>query len=327
MTRSSSSLTRFTSAAAVAVLALATQGFAATRDAMSLIPANATSVGMVRLSDARNSPISRMLFTQTDKVSTDGDAARFLRDAGLQPSKDIDIVVIASAPQSSLSDETSVLVAAEGRFDVERLSSAIVSRGATKTPTASGAYYLLPEKESSSNRGAVAFISPTLAVAGTERAVAQALIDNAAGGTNFSAASGLAREMSRIDPHATAWALVDVARAARMKGGPHVPAQHNGSDQVIASALRSVSTVALSAIDTGDSLRLTATGVSQDDDTRQLLEDTLRGMLSAWRLAVQDKSPQLVSVLRKFTVTNSANAVTISGTLSADNLKSLKFSE
>ena len=320
-------LSRFTLTAAVAVLALAPETFAATRGALSLIPANATSVGMVRLSDARNSPISRMLFTQTDKVSTDGDAAKFLRDAGLQPSKDIDVVVIASTPQGSLSDETSVLVAAEGRFDVERLSSAILSRGATLKSTATGTYYLFPEKESTSNRGAVAFISPTLAVAGSERAVAQALGDNAAGGTNFSEAGGLAREMSRIDPHATAWALVDVARASRMKGAPHVPAQRNGSDQVIASALKSVSTVALSAIDTGDSLKLTATGVSQDDDTRQLLEDTLRGMLSAWRLAVQDKSPQLVSVLRKFTVTNSANAVTISGTLSADNLKSLKVNE
>jgi hypothetical protein len=327
MTRSSSSLTRFTLTAALAMLALTAQGFSATRDAMSLIPANATSVGMVRLSDARNSPLSRMLFTQTDKVSTDGDAARFLRDAGLQPSKDIDVVVIASAPQGSLSDETSILVAAEGRFDVERLSSAIVGRGATRVPTASGAYYLFPQKASDSNRGAVAFISPTLAVAGTERAVAQALIDNAAGGTSFGTAGGLAHEMSRIDPHATAWALVDVARASRMKGAPHMPTQRNGSDQVIASALKSVSTVALSAIDTGDTLKLTATGVSQDDDTRQLLEDTLRGMLSAWRLAVQDKSPQLVSVLRKFTVTNTANAVTISGTLSAENLKSLKFSE
>jgi hypothetical protein len=324
MTRSSS-FSRFTLVAVVALLAIAPQTFAATRGALSLIPANATSVGMVRLADARNSPISRMLFAQTNKVSTDGDAAKFLRDAGLQPSKDIDVVVIASAPQGSLSDETAVLVAAEGRFDVDRLSSAIVSRGATRKPTASGAYYLFPEKDSDSHRGAVAFISPTLAVAGTERAVAQALADNAAGGTNFSDASFLAHEMARIDPHATAWALVDVARASRMKGAPHVPTQRNGSDQVIASALKSVSTVALSAIDTGDSLKLVATGVSQDDDTRQLLEDTLRGMLSAWRLAVQDKSPQLVSVLRKFTVTNSANAVTISGTLSADNLKSLKF--
>jgi hypothetical protein len=326
MTRSSS-LTRFTLSAAVAVLAMAPQTFAATHDALSLIPANATSVGMVRLADARNSPISRMLFAQTDKVSTDGDAAKFLHDAGLQPSKDIDVVVIASTPQGALSDEASVLVAAEGRFDVERLSGAIASRGATRKPTANGAYYLFPEKASDTNRGAVAFISPTLAVAGTERAVAQALVDNAAGGTNFSTAGGLANEMSRIDPHATAWALVDVARASRMRGAPHVPAQHNGSDQVIASALKSVSTVAISATDTGDSLKLSATGVSSDDDTRQLLEDTLRGMLSAWRLAVQDKSPQLVSVLRRFTVTNSANAVTISGTLTADNLKSLKVGQ
>jgi hypothetical protein len=82
--------------------------------------------------------------------------------------------------------------------------------------------------------------------------------------------------------------------------------------------------VAVWATDAGDSLKLGATGVSNDQETRQLLEDTIRGMISAWRLAASDKAPELVSVLRKFTVTNGSDNITISGTIPAETLKMLK---
>jgi hypothetical protein len=39
------------------------------------------------------------------------------------------------------------------------------------------------------------------------------------------------------------------------------------------------------------------------------------------RLAAQDKSPDLVSVLRKFTVSRTGNSVSISGTVPAESIK------
>ena len=39
------------------------------------------------------------------------------------------------------------------------------------------------------------------------------------------------------------------------------------------------------------------------------------------RLAVQDKSPELVSVLRKFTVTRTDSSVSISGSVPAETFK------
>jgi hypothetical protein len=42
-----------------------------------------------------------------------------------------------------------------------------------------------------------------------------------------------------------------------------------------------------------------------------------------WRLAVQEKSPELVSVLRKFTVSSDSEAVSIHGTLPGSFLRSV----
>ena len=297
-----------------AALALAIPAFAKS-DALSLIPNDAVTVGVVHIADMRSSPLSSALFEQTDKVSTNGDAEIFLREAGLQPTRDIDVVMVATSPRTALGHDAEILIAAEGRFTVDRLTKALIARGATKKTSAHGDYYLLPTENSERN-GAAAFPDGHLALVGTESAVVAALDARAAGGTTFTTASGLARDLSRIDPHATAWAIVDVARAKRLADGPHVSNRTTSGD-ALNSALKTMTTVALWATDSGDALKLGAFGLSRDPETLQLVEDTLRGALSAMRLAVQDKQPDLVSVLRKFNVTRTDDAVTISGTVPA----------
>jgi hypothetical protein len=301
-----------------ALLALAVPAAFARNDALSLVPDNAVSVGVVRLSDLRSSPLGATLFRETDKISTDGDAQKFLLDAGLKPSQDVDVIVVATSPRATLGSEAEVLVALDGRFNVDRLTKALTARGAVQK----GGYYILPEEHVSrdNQKGAVAFPDAHLALIGSETAVAKALASRAAGGTKFLGQSALGRDVARIDPHATAWAVVDVQRAQHLTGAPRMPAQSQQA-QALSSALKSVSTVALWAIDAGDSLKLGAFGLSSDGETLGLLEDTLRGALSAMRLAVQDKEPQLVNVLRKFTVNRTNDSVTITGSVPAETFK------
>jgi hypothetical protein len=307
---------RLFSAAALAVT-LAAPGAFAKNDAMSLIPNDAVTVGVVRLADARTSPLSSLLFQQTDKMTTDGDAAQFLADAGLEPTKDVDVLVVSTSPRAALGREADVLVAAEGRFNIERLTSALVKRGAVKK----SGYYLLPKSEKSSDpdNGAVAFLDSHLTVVGSEGAVTEAIASRAAGGTAFITASGLGRELARIDPKATAFALVDVPRASRLTGGMNIGTSEHG--KAVNAALKGVSTMAVWATDAGDSLKLGAFGLSTDTETLGLLEDTLRGALSAMRLAVSEKAPDLVTVLRRFTVARTNDSVTVSGSLPADTIK------
>src|SRR5206468_1843616 len=86
-------------------------------------------------------------------------------------------------------------------------------------------YYILPEEHVSrdNQKGAVAFPDAHLALIGSETAVAKALASRAAGGTKFLGQSALGRDVARIDPHATAWAVVDVQRAQHITGA--VPAE------------------------------------------------------------------------------------------------------
>jgi len=304
-------------AVALLALALAPAAFAAS-GAMSLIPNDSVSVGVVRLADMRSSPLSAALFAQTAHISNDDDAVAFLRDAGLQPTKDVDVVVFATSPRTNLGHEADFLIAADGRFNVDRLTSALVSRGAVKKTSPQGTYFKMPEKSGETHQGVVAFPDAHLALIGSESAVLEALASRAAGGTTFATTAGLGRDMARIDPKATAFVLVDVPRAQRITGTPKLTGS-NG--QALGTALKNVSTVALWATDAGDSLKLSAIGLSGDSETLGLVEDTLRGALSAMRLAVQEKSPELVSVLRKFTVSRTDSSVTISGSVPAETFK------
>jgi hypothetical protein len=302
---------------AVALLAL--PAFAKD-DALSLVPANAVTVGMVKLAEMRTSPLSSMLFQHTDRMSTDGEAQKFLADAGLSPSKDVDVLVVATVPRTALGSEADILVLAEGRFVPERLTAALVTRGATKK----GAYLLMPEEKSGEDRHpAVAFPNSSLVIAGTEDAVVAALKALAGDGTGFRTRGTLGMDLGRLDADATAWALIDVARAARLAKGGTVHTGSGQTGQALQAAIRSVSTMAVWATDKGDRLELGAFGLSSDKETLQLLEDTIRGGLSALRLAMKDKSPDMIPVLRAFEVSQKNQSVIVEGSIPADTLKQL----
>ena len=300
----------------------ATPLFAAKNDALSLVPANAVSVGVVKLSEMRTSPLSSFLFQHTDNISTNGEGDKFLAETGLDPKKDIDTLVVAASPQTTFGKDADVLVAAEGRFNAARLTAAVVSHGAIKKTASNRAYYLVDKKEDSGKAGAVAFISDKLVVAGNESSVVNALAAYAAGGTTFLGASALGQDSTRIAPNATAWAIVDVTRAKRLtESGPKTSA--NEKQAAFNAAIKNVSTVGMWATDAGDQLKINAFGLANDSETLQLIEDTLRGGLAALRLAVQEKQPDMVSVLRRFDVARTDNAVTISGSIPADALRKL----
>ena len=305
-------------ATVVGLALVATAAFAQKNDALSLIPADAVTVGVVKLSELRTSPLSSTLFQHADRFGSNGEGDRFLSEAGLDPAKDVDLLVVATAPRTRLGSEAEVVVFANGRFNVERLSAALVARGAVKKDD----YFTLPEDKKDGENGAVAFPHSTLAIAGSEAAVVEALAARKSGGTQFKD-SLLGHDAARIDANVSAWALVDVTRASRLANAPHITSRKGQGGDALAAAIKSVSTVALWATDTGDSLKLGAFGLANDAETLELLEDSIRGALSAMRLAVKDKSPELVSVLRRFDVSRTDEMVRVSGSIPAESIRKL----
>jgi hypothetical protein len=258
-----------------------------------------------------------------DKLSGDGDAQRFLDETGLTPREDIDTVIVAMSPGRTGSQDSG-LVLFEGRFDLTRIASALASRGAKLETTAAGELYRLPD--SGPGGGAVALVNRTLIVCGHEASVTAALARKENGGDGgLTDGSGLGRHLSRIDRDASAWALIDVERFPAARRGE---AEGNADpSEAIVGAMKKVSLLAVQATVRGDAVDFAATGLSSDAESRDLLEDGLRGVLAMWRLAVQEKSPELVSVIRKFQIANDSDGVSIRGTLPGGFLRSLSASQ
>ena len=289
-------------------------------DALALVPPGAVSAGMLRVSDLRSSPLAARLFAELDKATVEGDAARFLAETRLHPIDDVDLVVFAATNGG----KGKALVAFEGRFEPEKLAAAVASRGAQAKSTSGATYFLLKGDRPAGERngGAVAFVGSRLVVAGSEEAVVAALAARAAGGTGFRGGAGLGAQLDKVSPGASGWLLVDRTKLPEAKGSITISGNDGDAARNVIGAMNLVSTFAFEMTVKGDSLRLSGAGYSDDAETRELLEDALRGILAAMRIAAQEK-PDVVSAIRRFKVATDRNAVTISGTLDGATIKAL----
>ena len=320
---------RFSTVSRLAVAGLLALGLAAdaravrrTEDSLALVPASAGTVGVIRWNELRSSPLGPKIFSSMDNISTDGDAARFLAETGLTPREDIDTVIVAMSPGGHPGPgDDDGLVIFEGRFDTNKIGDALKSRGAALTKSPSGdAYYRLADT-SSDSKGAVALVNRGLIVAGSEPAVLAALARKESGGSGgLTSGEGLGKFLSRVDTSSSAWALVDMARFTR---GANEGGGEGEPSRAVVGAMKSVTLLALQARVRGDEVDLEATGLTPDAEKRDLLEDSLRGVLAMWRMAVSEKSPELVSVIRKFQVEHDADSVSIRGSLPGSFLRSL----
>jgi hypothetical protein len=319
MNRSSSPL-RFAAAAALVLFAAAdARAVRRTEEALALVPADAATVAVMKWSELRQTPLGARVFRDLDHLSGDDDAARFLQETGLTPREDIDSVILAMTPGAKGARDSGIVMF-EGRFDLVRISKALESRKATLQSSPSGEYYRLDD--GGDEKGAVALVNRGLIVCGNEASVVATLARReSGGGGGLTSGEGLGKHLARVDRDASAWALVDVARfpeARRSDAGEQGEPSH-----ALFSAMKTVSIVALEATVKPDGVAFSATGLSTDAESRDLLEDALRGVLAMWRLSIQDKAPELVSVIRRFQIENDADGVSIRGLLPSGFLESL----
>ena len=64
--------------------------------------------------------------------------------------------------------------------------------------------------------------------------------------------------------------------------------------------------------------------LSDDEETRSLLEDTIKGALASARLAAQEKDPELVKVLRQATVDRDSEGVNFEAEIPAEFLHRMR---
>jgi hypothetical protein len=299
--------------------------FAATDDLLSLVPADAVSVGVVRFDELRSGSFLERLFEETSDVASDGEARMFIDEAGLDPRRDVDALVVAMTPRGAGESEADILVLFEGSFDRARLSSAVARRGAQPRSAGGDLYYLLHREDAdpdceTGRTASVAFVSNRLVIAGSEPAVIRALDARAGGGTRFLGASNLGRDLRQIDRTASAWVMIDVPRSSRIGRGIG-ERWSDGAAGPLRHAMRHVSTLGIWASERNGHLEVGGMVLAADHETRALIEDLLRGMTAAWRVAAREKNADWLPVIRKFEIDRNGQRVRIRGRIPISMLR------
>ncbi|MDX1583030.1 MAG: hypothetical protein R3338_05445 [Thermoanaerobaculia bacterium] len=293
--------------------------FAGTNDLLSIVPTDAVSVGVVRIDQLKGGELGGMLFEETSDITTDGEAMMFLQEAGLNPMSDVDSLLFAMLPREGDPSEGEFLFLVDGRFDPVRLSSAVTRRGAVPAAAGGTSYFTIEKKGEHDGHhagrvAAVSFPSSTLAIAGTEAAVVEALEILQAGGSDFLAASNIGRDLGAIDRDASAWAMMDVQRSARM-GRSMTRKLHEDHAQNFGKAMRYVSMMGVWGSERDGNMEFGGVALSSDEETRVLLEDVVRGITAAWRMTAREENPEWLRVIRSFEIGRDDAGVNITGSI------------
>lgn len=316
------------SVVAVLALMLALPAVAGTNEMLAIVPSDAVSVGVVRIDQLKAGQFGSLLFEHNSDITTDGEAMMFLQEAGLDPMSDVSALLFAMLPSEESPEDGELLFLVEGNFDPARLAAAITKRGAVPASSAGGvAYYRLqsPEGEEDHHERTpvVSFASRTLTIAGTEAAVVRALEQRASGGSNFLTASNIGRDLAKIDRNASSWAMMDVQRSARM-GRSMMEKLSDEHAQSFGKALRYVSTMGVWASERNGNIEFGGVALTSDGETRVLIEDVVRGITAAWRMAAREDDPEWLPVIRSFEIGRDDSGVSIKGAIPIALLKDHK---
>jgi hypothetical protein len=287
---------------------------------LNLVPEGAQTVVAVDSAALRSHPkVQAWLLQQHSWTGAGQEIQQFLADAGLDPLRDVDGVVVALLGETH---PTRGLVLCAGRYDPAALGAALVKRGATAFTLGKVAAYRLPDSGHHGHAaGVLAIPSSELMIAGEEASVAAALVPPHA------VIPLIANEMAsgHIDVRAPFWMVATVppeARAKARQAGGHGEGEGSEPMRSIVLASGAVERVAAQAF-LDDSLKVSAVAVADTVENAQLIRDTVKGALAAARLATQREKPELVGVLRDVEVGVSGNEVSVAATIPLSLLEKL----
>jgi hypothetical protein len=274
------------------------------------VPGGAQAVIAVDSAALRSHPkVQEWLLRQQAWTGADEDLRQFLTDAGLDPVRDVDAMVVTVLREGG---ETSAVALFSGRYDPASLTAALVKRGAQPFALAGRQAYRLPS--SGHHSGATAVLvqpSPELVIVGEESAV------QAAVAPPHVVAPLVKNEISagHIDLRAPFWVVAVIPAEARQKASEaseHVHAEGSEPVRSFVVASGTVQRVAMQAF-LDESLRFSGVAVADTPENAELLRDAVKGAIAAARLHAQGQAPELVSVLRDVEVRVAGTDVSVSG--------------
>ncbi len=129
-------------------------------DLLRHVPGTASAVVAIDSAALRAHPaVQDWLMRQHALTGTDSDVRRFLDDAGLDPLRDVDVMVVAVVPDG---DRTAGVALFAGRFDPTALGAALAKRGAQAFSLAGTPAYRLASEHEGGRAAVVALPSAEL---------------------------------------------------------------------------------------------------------------------------------------------------------------------
>jgi hypothetical protein len=288
---------------------------------LRLVPTDARAVVAVDAAVLRTAPLVEqwLLAHQAAWSRVDDDAARFLSEAGVDPARDVDYMMFALTGDQAAQHPLALLA---GRYDSATLVAALQARGAVQVKVGTvTAYRVGHTGNADAQHAALIRVTPQLVMVG-DRDTLLAAQDRASGPVRVVAAEKAA---GHLDVSAPFWMAVAIPEDAA--AGPHSTAsgaESPGAQAMVAVAAASAAVRRVAAWATlGQELRLHAFATTASEENAGLLRDTVRGALAAMRLAVQEREPRVVDVLRGVKVDTEGAAVAVTAELPVDLLQQL----
>ena len=333
---------RFARGLALLALAIMATAASAKTPLTEIIPSDTGALFCADVFRLKSSPLADRVIGSGSHITADRDFDQLMNDMGLTLRRDIDKIVIAVVPAADHAAPSGILVGADGRFDPSKINRALGSRGATAVAVPGGTIYRVPQDRSghpASTAGPdpasspksdpdlfVAIPSSSRLLFGTESELTRAL-SSTLSDSPLSSGRGIGKLAGMAKTSAAAWFVVDTSQFISSSADKKNHPEASGRQDAAANAIRSLATVTglSGSFEPGRNVEVRLSARTDTDENADLVEDSIRGLLAIWRLAAVDRSPELVTALRKFKVDHTGTVVTLEGTvLSADLEKFLE---
>src|SRR5262245_47161312 len=196
---------------------------------------------------------------------------------GIDPERDLDLVVIAGSKGSSPSSgERSGIVFVTGTFDRARLARAIESekRGVTWKQAHGSTVYLF--NEGSKGAGAFSFLDDRTLVIGDQKGVEDTVSGHAEGRTALRSNAELMALLQQVKPGSTFWMVGDQSLLANMPKSIPAPGMGGSQDGTTSLSLPALKSLTVTG-DLDPAVAVEVTGAARDEAAAKQLADVVRG--------------------------------------------------
>jgi ADP-ribose pyrophosphatase YjhB (NUDIX family) len=235
---------------------------------------------------------------------------------GLNPTRDIDQIVVAGSPAAGKSAPGLAMVF--GRFDTYKLGRAMETEGKVVGHNVDGVS-VYGFKEDDAKSLAVAFLDQSHLLFGPRTEVEAAIASRTRGETPFRKNAALLALVEKVRPGSTFWMVGDQSLLAGMPTSVPAPGASADGATVQLPALKSLMVTG----DLDPQVSLSVTGEAVDETAAKNLADVVRGFVALMSLQARQK-PELQQLASAVTVATEQTRVLISARVPYELLDALR---